>query len=106
MRHLTQRYAHAIPAGALDYLTDLQHLHPHRPLRQCLIGSAKRLGIAPDELDRSLAWLSLDPARAIGRLRRTELMQLAHHLERRRDTADIQSSPPAPLRSAQSCGRS
>jgi hypothetical protein len=105
MRHLTRRAADGISAGVLELLTDLQHLQPHRALRSCLTGSAARMGIALEEIDRSLAWLSLDGSRSIGRLRRTELMQLAHHIERRRNTGDGSSAPQPPLRAVEGPGR-
>jgi hypothetical protein len=106
MRQLTRRAAENISGGVLDHLTDLQHMQSHRSLRQCLADSAALLGIAADEIDRSLARLSLDGSGAIGRLRRTELTQLARHIERRRDADDGSSMTPAPLRSAEGCGRS
>ncbi len=106
MRNLTRPAGERMSAGVLEQLTDMQHLHPHRALRLCLAGSAARLGMAGDEVDRALVRLSLDGARSIGRLRRTELTQLAHHIERRRDAGDGSPVTRLPIRSVEGCGRS
>jgi hypothetical protein len=103
MRPSTRPAPQSASLATLDHLTDRQHLHPHRSLRQSLTDSAAAIGIAPDEIDRSLARLSLDGSRAIGRLRRTELTQLARHIERRRDADDATSS--TPVRSTEGCGQ-
>jgi hypothetical protein len=106
MRQPTKRPSDSMSAGVLDHLTDAQHLHPHRPLRETLANNAAKLGIDSTDIDRTLTRLSLDGAGAIGRLRRTELTQLARHIERRRDADEGSSPSPNPLQSVERCGRS
>ena len=68
-----------------DILADLtvrQHLQPHRPLGQTLSQSAEELGYCPDAAGRAVQWLGLDPAVSVGRLRRTEVTQLARCIYR------------------------
>jgi hypothetical protein len=63
-----------------DILADLttrQHLQPHRPLDAAMADSAAELGFCPDAAVRAVQWLGLDGAGSVGRLRRTELTQLA-----------------------------
>jgi hypothetical protein len=40
------------------------------------------LGCCPIAIDRAIHWLNLDPASAMGRLRRGELLQLARSVHR------------------------
>ena len=66
----------------LAELTVRQHLNPHRPLGQTLTESAEEVGFCPDAATRAVQWLGLDPAVSVGRLRRTELTQLARCIYR------------------------
>ena len=63
-------------------LTARQHLHPRRPLGEALADAASEVGFCPDAATRAVQWLGLDPAASIGRLRRTELTQLARCIYR------------------------
>ena len=63
-------------------LTSRQHLNPHRPLGQTLADSAAELGFCPDAAMRAVQWLGLDAGVSVGRLRRTELTQLARCIYR------------------------
>jgi len=42
----------------------------------------QRLAICPDAVAQAVAWLQLDGRQSIGRLRRTELMQVAQSIHR------------------------
>ncbi len=75
-----------LQAGNADQLLDLlsqrQFVYPHQPVGQALVDIAGRMGYCEMIADRALAWLELDREAAIGRLRRTELAQLARCLHR------------------------
>jgi hypothetical protein len=66
----------------LANLTVRQHLQPHRPLGPALADAAEEVGFCPEAATRAVQWLGLDPAVSIGRLRRTELTQLARCIYR------------------------
>jgi len=81
----------------LERLTNAQHLSPHRPLREALTQTIDELGCCPAAIERGLAWLQVDANQPIGRLRRTELMQLARAIgrfwrqaERKPESAEIE----------------
>jgi hypothetical protein len=66
----------------LNILTTRQHLSPHEPLEEALRSVIDGLGCCPAAVQNATQWLKVDPAQAIGRLRRTELMQLAKAVHR------------------------
>jgi hypothetical protein len=66
----------------LNDLSTRQHLHPHEPLRESLTRLESDLGVCPNAIEAALQWLDLDGAKSIGRLRRTELTQLARSIHR------------------------
>ena len=66
----------------LAALSTAQYLNPHEPLAQSLKRTADGLGVCPQAVNHAVAWLAVDPATPIGRLRRTELMQLARSIHR------------------------
>ncbi|HVT88893.1 MAG TPA: hypothetical protein VHD56_08585 [Tepidisphaeraceae bacterium] len=66
----------------LGYLTARQHLRPHAPLGQALQETTEAFGCCPQAIERALQWLGVDSSRAIGRLRRSELTQLARAVHR------------------------
>ena len=66
----------------LNDLSTRQHLRPHEPLRDALARLESDLDVCPNAIAAALQWLELDPAKAIGRLRRTELTQLARAIHR------------------------
>ena len=63
-------------------LTDRQHLRPHLSVREVLEQATRELGCCPIAIARAAEWLNLDATRAIGRLRRSELLQLARAVHR------------------------
>ena len=66
----------------LANLSTRQYLHPHETVGDTLGASVKTLGVCPQAVQQALAWLHMDRSTPIGRLRRTELMQLARSLHR------------------------
>lgn len=63
-------------------LTVRQHIFPHQPIGGVLSVAATAVGFCPRAADQAVAWLGIDPAAAVGRLRRTELSQLARCIHR------------------------
>lgn len=66
----------------LTALTNIQYLHPHRPLAKALEMLQRSGQLCPDAATRAVDWLALDPSGAIGRLQRAQLVQLAHSAHR------------------------
>jgi hypothetical protein len=66
----------------LGYLTSRQHLHPHAPVLQVLDQTIDVFGCCPNAVRRALPWLGIAPGTSIGRLRRSELVQLARAVHR------------------------
>jgi hypothetical protein len=66
----------------LDALTARQHTAPHEPLAESLAHLATTLGVCPGAIEQALVWLAVDPQTSVGRLRRTELTQLARSIHR------------------------
>jgi hypothetical protein len=92
-RPMLQRLIHADFENLLDLLTTRQHLAPHEPVAQTLERSVNDIGVCPNAAAQALQRLQLDGTTAIGRLRRTELMQLARTVHRYwRENADAQAA--------------
>ena len=66
----------------LNLLTTRQHLWPHEPVNEALSHTVADLDVCPNAIAQSLDRLHLDANQSIGRLRRTELMQLARTIHR------------------------
>jgi len=66
----------------LEVLTQRQHVSPHEPVANALAATVDEVGVCPVAIEQALGWLGIDPQQAIGRLRRTELMQLARTVHR------------------------
>ena len=72
-------------ADADKILADLstrQFLRPHAELQDVLSASAEAVGYCPQAATHAREWLDIEPSRRIGRLRRTELTQLARSIHR------------------------
>ena len=82
MRSLLRRLVRTELDDLLEALTNAQYLNPHEPLAQSLARTGDALGVCPQAVNHAVAWLAVDPATPIGRLRRTELMQLARSIHR------------------------
>jgi len=83
------------PDAILSDLSTRQYLSPHQPLGDVLAAAQNKLGFCPAAAETASRWLSLDPRQAIGRLRRTELIQLARSIHRfwRQKLESAQSQP-------------
>jgi hypothetical protein len=68
--------------GILDELSTRQYLSPHRSVSDVLSDVQQSLGFCPKAAATALDWLKLNPAGAVGRLRRSELIQLARSIHR------------------------
>jgi hypothetical protein len=78
LKHVVASEADAI----LNRLTSSQHLQPHRALEDVLRQTIEELGCCPVAVERAMQWLQLEGSQPIGRLRRTELTQLARAIFR------------------------
>lgn len=61
----------------LTYLTTRQHLRPHARISEILDQTTEAFGCCPAAIARALEWLGIEGDTSIGRLRRSELVQLA-----------------------------
>jgi hypothetical protein len=66
----------------VNLLTDRQHLHPRLSIQEVLEQATRELGCCPQAIARAVEWLKIDASRAMGRLRRSELLQLARSVDR------------------------
>jgi hypothetical protein len=66
----------------LNFLTTRQHLHPHQAILDVLDQTTAQFGCCPQAIRRAIDWLGIDGARPIGRLRRSELVQLSRAVHR------------------------
>jgi hypothetical protein len=73
----------------LSTLSEWQYLRPHRPLADVVADAVSKLGVCPDAAGAALRRLDLDASRAVGRLRATELNQLARCISRLWEQAAI-----------------
>jgi hypothetical protein len=89
LRHVPATEADAI----LNRLTTSQHLQPHRPLGDVLKQTIEELGCCPVAVDRAMQWLQLDWSQPVGRLRRTELTQLARAIFRFWGQSNLTAQP-------------
>jgi hypothetical protein len=82
------------PRDLVELLTVRQYLAPHQPVRDVLRLASAQLACPAPAVDQVSKWLHLDLHQPIGRLRRSELIQLANAFSRFSTTA-------APLQAAQ-----
>ena len=90
-----QRLWRSTPNTLLDALSARQHLRPHESLSAMAAEMTARLGVCPGAMVQALRWLRLDPSSRVGRLRRTELTQMATAIHRfwRQNTAQTTPAP-------------
>lgn len=69
-------------SAILEHLTTRQHVNPHATIRDAIDQAIERFGCCPAAIERGMEWLGIDPAQSIGRLRRSELVQLARAVHR------------------------
>jgi hypothetical protein len=82
--------------NVVELLTTQQYLRPHQPLREVLRMAMDHLGCCPRAIERALEWLGVDASHPVGRLRRSELIQLGKSIsrfwQRAAQTDDVQNS--------------
>ena len=66
----------------LQDLTNRQHLRPHQTLGNALEAASEALGYCPLAAQTALLWLRLDGSATLGRIRRSQLAQLANSIHR------------------------
>jgi hypothetical protein len=66
----------------VDALSDQQHLRPHQSAAQAVQAVVDRLEICSEAASQALQTLQIQQSQAIGRLRRTELIQLGRTVHR------------------------
>ncbi len=66
----------------LNYLTTRQHVAPHAPIAAQIERTTEEFGCCPQAIERAIEWLGIDGRRPIGRLRRSELVQLSRAVHR------------------------
>jgi len=81
-RQAIRKLLAADEAQILDVLTRRQFTHPHTPLKQALEATIEEVGCCPIAVETAMRWLQMDWNLSIGRLRRTELTQLARSIHR------------------------
>ena len=54
-----------------------QFIRPHQTVGEAMERAREVIGFCPDAAAHALRWLEIDPRGKVGRLRRTELLQLA-----------------------------
>ena len=82
----------------VDALSERQHLRPHQAIGEAVAAVGENLGVCPQAAAEAINSLHIDASRPIGRLRRTELTQLArtiHRLWRQSVAAPSGQSQPA-----------
>lgn len=79
----------------VQLLTDRQHTHPHLSVRVVMEQATTELGCCPQAIARATEWLQMDIEQPVGRLRRSELLQLARAVYRfwRETTPQTQTAP-------------
>ena len=92
-RSTLRRLVNADFENLLEILTSRQHLHPHESVQAVLNRTVDELGVCPNAVEQALQWLQLDGHAPIGRVRRTELMQLARTVHRFWRQAAMAGSP-------------
>jgi hypothetical protein len=99
---MDQAYLHFLAVGSaeriVDALSERQHLRPHQPISEALAAVGEQLGICALAVGEAVNSLHVDASHPIGRLRRTELMQLGrtiHRLWRQSVAAPSGQSQPA-----------
>ena len=66
----------------VEVLSEQQYLRPHQSIEQAAVIMGDTLGVCPGATKRAIVLLRIDPFVAVGRLRRTELIQLGRTIHR------------------------
>lgn len=81
-RELIRRLRAVDAETLLSFFTERQYVKPRATLRELLAEADARLGVCPVVAERACDWLDMEMGVTVGRLRRTELTQLARCLHR------------------------
>jgi hypothetical protein len=81
-RWLLRRLIQSDLDNLLEALSNRQYLRPHEPVSASLAHAVETLGVCPQAVEQAVGWLQLEPSTPVGRLRRTELTQLARSVYR------------------------
>jgi hypothetical protein len=81
-RELIRRLRSVDSETLLSYFSERQYIKPRQSVADLLREAQDHLGICPVAAGRAVEWLDVDPELSVGRLRRTELIQLARCLHR------------------------
>jgi hypothetical protein len=79
----------------VEVLSEEQFLKPHQSVEQAMAAVVDRLGVCPGAAEEALHSLGVELGMSIGRLRRTELMQLARTVHRFWRQAVVDRSTPS-----------
>ena len=83
---MDRAYLRFLAVGNADRIVDAlsvqQHVRPHQTIRQALEEVREELGICPQAVDGAVQVLQMKQEETIGRLRRTELIQLGRTIHR------------------------
>jgi hypothetical protein len=79
-RNLLQQIIEADVDRLTNFLSERQFVEPHQSIDGILRQAVERFGFSPAVIENSLRWLRIDKNLAVGRLRRTELVQLGRTL--------------------------
>jgi hypothetical protein len=79
-------YQRFLAAGDADRVVDAlsrqQFLRPHQSVNDAVAAVVEELGICPEAAREAVESVQADPSLAVGRLRRSELMQLGRSIHR------------------------
>ena len=99
---MDQAYLRFLAVGSaeriVEALSQRQYLRPHQTVGEAVSAVGDELGVCPQAAGEAINSLHIDASRPIGRLRRTELTQLArtiHRLWRQSVAATSGQSQPA-----------
>ena len=70
------------PERLVEALSEYQHLHPHDPMKHSVTAVGDKLGVCPGAAGRAIELLCIDGSERVGRLRRSELVQLGRTIHR------------------------
>src|SRR4051794_18613243 len=79
----------------VDALSEQQFLKPHQTVKDAVNSVVGQLGVCPDAARVAMEALRVEPATRVGRMRRTELMQLGRALYRHWRQAVVEETTPS-----------
>ena len=79
----------------VEALTRRQFIRPHQTVGAAVAGVVEELGVCPEAAREAVEFLGVDSGISVGRLRRTELIQLARTVYRMWRQNVVESSTPS-----------